>query len=182
MSIALGCPVCAVAAFYRGPELLGSGKAGAGWRACRKPSQPQWSASLGSVCMDKRKRLQNEKGSSRKCLPLSGSEAPVLVIISRLQEARKTPSAQVEPCCQPASQELEGFWSSVLWRRGMEWIWQSHWSNAAQWWGWWETTLERGGGKLGTSELDGRRSPFLLPAWQFHCFWLLTVWHCDSFS
>lgn len=183
----LWCPVCAVAAFYRGPE-VGQAKLELVGGLPGGRHSLSVSTSLVSACMDKRKRASKWERQQQKVSSSFWLRGPcVLIIRSRLQEARKTPSAQVEPCCRPASQDPEGFWSSVLCRRcGGAWNGFGNLTgvmgwHAAQWWDWLETTLEHGGSKLGTPELDGRRSPFLLPAEQFHCC-LLPDSPCDSFS
>lgn len=46
------------------------------------------------------------------------------MLISRFQEAGKTSSAQAETFCQPASQELEGFRSSVFDSRSYSGAWK----------------------------------------------------------
>lgn len=71
--------MCAVAAFYRGPE-VGQAKLElvgglAGGRHSLSVAHP-WSAPAWT----RGRELQNEKGNSRKRLPLSGSEAPVCLL------------------------------------------------------------------------------------------------------
>lgn len=76
------------------------------------------------------KEFRKEKGSGTECLPVSGSEAPVL---SPRQEARQTPQPKRSIAASGVSGAggvlISGLCLMWVLRRGVHWIWGCHWSN-----------------------------------------------------